>query len=283
MPIKLLRLGFTESSLLLFYYFRQQNRCDETMCNLEKSLVEWLYTTSGYYDKTIKGNYFDIVHDKNMPKIYVQYMEKILTFIQHSDFLRLCFHKNFNNADTLIHEFSQIINTHHYIDVDKNMVFNFINNKKILIVSPFSVLIKIQIENGNCKKIYNDFPDIKKVYIYTFPYTFFNNGPNNNILETCDNQFINILETEKSEYDSVLISCGAYSCLLAEKFFNIGKNVCTLGCNSTTFFGISSTRHKYFLEQDGLLNTFNSEYWITTIPEEYKPIDYKKIENGCYW
>jgi hypothetical protein len=27
----------------------------------------------------------------------------------------------------------------------------------------------------------------------------------------------------------------------------------------------------------------NYEFWITEIPEEYKPKDYIKIEYGCYW
>ena len=27
----------------------------------------------------------------------------------------------------------------------------------------------------------------------------------------------------------------------------------------------------------------NPEYWILNIPDEYKPENYMKIENGCYW
>jgi hypothetical protein len=30
-------------------------------------------------------------------------------------------------------------------------------------------------------------------------------------------------------------------------------------------------------------NFENKEYWVTTIPDEYKPPNYEKIEDGCYW
>jgi hypothetical protein len=282
MHTKLLRLGFTESTLLLIYYYRQQNKCNNSMIALEHNLIKWLYTTSGYYDKTITSEYMDACHSNIIPQVYSNYMNRLLSFIKNSDVLSLVFHKTFDNSNELIEEFSKYMNTTLFIDINKQMVYNFINSKKILIVSPFAVLIKSQIVNGNCKKIYDNFPSVESVSVYTFPYTFFNKGPDKNILETSEKHFNNILKTVKNDYDSVLISCGAYSCILAEQFYNINKNVCTVGGQMQTFFGILNSR--YAEQQKSLkLEIENLEYWITDIPEEYKPTDYKKIENGCYW
>ena len=76
----------------------------------------------------------------------------------------------------------------------------------------------------------------------------------------------------------MLISCGAYSNLYADKFFNLGKNVCTIGGELHEFFGIINKRNRNIIN----INT-KQEYWIQNIPDEYKPEGYMKIEDGCYW
>jgi hypothetical protein len=281
MPEKILRLGMTECSLLFIYWMNNyKNIAHAELTYSKNNLIKWLYTTSGYYDKIQAGNYFNVIHNTDDPDIYKRYMEIIFDFIKDSDIYNYAFH-NFTEKQE-IDEFKQIINPKQNRFISKEIVFNFIENKKILIVSPFSKLIKLQIDNGNWKNIYPNTPAIIHTYAYIFPYTFFNNGPHNNILETSEIIFNNIIETIKEDYDSVLISCGAYSCLIAKQFYDIGKNVCTIGGDMQTFFGIQNSRlKKWNKEQNKELP--NKEYWILDIPEECKPIDYMKIENGCYW
>lgn len=275
MPTKILRLGFTESSLLFIYWMNHHKNInnDNLMMKSKNDLIKWLYTTSGYYDKTQSGNYFNVVHCEEDTDIYKKYMNIILDFIKNSDICTVSLHK-FSN-ETYIEDFKKMLNPKKYQSIFKETVFDFIKNKKILIVSPFSKLMKSQIDTGNWKHIYPNAPTLVNSYIYTFPYTFFNNGPHNNILETSEYIFNNIIETIEEEYDSVLISCGAYSCLIAKQFYDIGKNVLTIGGELTKYLGIISKRVK-----EEQIN--NKEYWIN-IPEEYKPNDYIKIENGCYW
>lgn len=283
MPLKLLRLGFTESTLLLLYFYRTKTKTfDHSMINLEKSLIKWLYTTSGFYDNTVKCySYMNVEYNVITSIVYETYMNNLLNIVKNSDALQLCFHRNFNDSTNLIEKFVKTLNYKKLFTANKEEVYNFINLKKILVISPFAILIKNQIENGNCKKIYPDFPKIESILAYTYPYTFLNNGPDNNIIETCEHNINNIIETLKDEYDTVLISCGAYSCLLADKFFSFGKNVCTLGDNIQTFFGILNDRNKKNYMH--LVNDATLEYWITEIPDSYKPDCYKMIENGCYW
>ena len=56
--------------------------------------------------------------------------------------------------------------------IDKNIIFPFIRDKNVLFITSFASLYKSQIESGNCAKIHNDFPNVKKVIIYKNPYTF---------------------------------------------------------------------------------------------------------------
>ena len=50
-----------------------------------------------------------------------------------------------------------------------------------------------------------------------------------------------------------------------------------IGRSIQTIFGILSKREK------DCSNLPVNEFWITDIPEEYRPENYKAIENGCYW
>jgi hypothetical protein len=280
MPDKLLRLGLTECSLLFVYWLNNyKNVNNSELINIKRTLLNWLYTTSGYYDLTQKYTYFNVVHNKDDTHIYRQYMETIFEFIKNSDYYMFAFH-NFTLKD-LIEEFKRTIQPKHDY-MHGQIVYDFIKNKKLLVISPFSKLIKSQIDNGNYKRIYPNATPVECCFEYTYPYTFFNNGPHNNILETAEYNFNIITQTIKEEYDSVIISCGAYSCLLAKKFYDIGKNVCTLGGDLPAYFGIANKRVKNnYIKHNLEFN--NKEYWILEIPEEYRPIDYMKIEDGCYW
>jgi hypothetical protein len=274
---KILRLGFTESSLLFIYWLNNYNNINnKELIESKKNLIKWLYTTSGYYDNTIISYYMDAEHESLDPVIYIEYMEKLLNFIKNSDIFQICLHR-FEKTNKYIDTFKNLINIKSdYINY--KTVYDFIANKNILIISPFSQLIKDQIDSGHVKKINNDFPDIKNIYIYRNSYSFFNKGLHNNILETVTNIIDEITLNIVDDYESVLISCGAYSCLLAEKLYNMGKNVCVVGGDLQTYFGILNGRSR---EKNYHIN--NPEYWIVNIPEEYKPKDYMKIENGCYW
>jgi len=301
MPEKILRLGYTEATLLFIHWSTKYNGMEE-IPHIKSSCIQWLYTTSGYYDKTQQGNYFDVSHT-NDPPAYTKYMDSLLTIINNCDRIEFNIH-DINVNPTKIIEFNNYINKKDCF-ISQEIVFNFIKNKKILIISPFSHIIKYQLETGNCKKIYNNTPDVISINTYIPPYTFFNNGPHNNLLETCEDMYNdivknsneyephnNLLETcedmyndivkNSNEYESVIVSCGAYGCLLSQKLYETGKNICVVGGEIQTYFGILNGRRKTYNKKHNI-KIENERYWITNIPDKYKPLDYMKIENGCYW
>lgn len=286
MPIKILRIGFTETTLLFIYWCKINYRLK--LKDIKDTFIKWLYTTSGYYDKSIKGNYFNVIHDNDNedPEIYLKYCDKLLKILKDSDHLSIWFHRFSNENNIIVNnkniiqlkdDFKNYLNFKEFGHISKESIYKFISNKNLLIISPFSPLVKQQIDSGNCKKIYDNFPHINNVICYRYIYTFFNNGPHQNILETCEILFNDIMQTiGVGAYDSVLISCGAYSCLYAEKFYDMGKNVCTIGGGLHDYFGIMNNRNRNNIST-------GQEYWIQNIPEEYKPKGYMKIEDGCYW
>lgn len=281
MPIKILRAGMTECSLLFIYWLNNHKHIDNAGLNKSKeNLIKWLYTTSGYYDKTKQGNLFNVSHTGGDTDTYVKYMDILLDFLKQADMYAFALHTVPNQEH--IDEFKKTINPIVSTFISREIVFDFIKDKKILIVSPFAKLMKLQIDNGNLKHIYLNAPTVKNSCVYTFPYTFFNNGPHNNILETSECIFKDIVNSVEDDYESVIISCGAYSCLIAKHFYEMGKNVCTVGGDLPNFFGILNSRHRRRLFKDRK-KLANKEYWILNIPEEYKPEDYLKIEDGCYW
>ena len=280
MPEKILRFGFTEFTLLFCYWYQtfynnktimKTNNINE----LKKNMIKWFYTTSGYYDNTIISNYMNAEHKNNIdPLLFNKYFEISFNFIQNCDSFSFGIH--YNRDDEVFKEFYNNLNIK--MIHGHEIFFNKIKDKKILVISPFAKLFKLQFESGNCKKIYNNFPNVNKIYFYTNIYTFFNKGPHNNIFETVDFLIEDITKNIPDDYETVVISGGAYSILIAEKFYNLNKSVYTLGGELQSFFGVLNSRSK---SQQKILN--NIEFYITDIPEEYKPEGYMKIENGCYW
>jgi len=281
MPIKLLRLGFTECSLLFIYWLNKYKNINNNELILSKNtLIKWLYTTSGYYDNKIKSNYMDAVHENIDPELYTHYMETLLNFIKDSDNFNFCLHQYKNNIQHF-NEFKSFINPKTENHVSQEIVYDFIKDKNILIISPFSILIKNQIESGNVKVIYHTFPNVGRIYAYKNEYTFFNKGPDNNIFETAKT-IVNNIKNSSDEFDCVLISCGAYGCLVANELYDYGKNVCLIGGDLQTFFGILNGRTREYFNKNSI-KIQHEKNWITQIPDEYKPKDYMNIENGCYW
>ena len=293
MVIKITRLGFTESALLCLYWTKTHTNIGKTLIWSDKhseyknNTIKWLYTTSGYYDNSVTASYFDAKHDDDTdPLVYSTYMERVMNFIKGSDICCLCFSDFKKIENNNVEEFIRYISAKKYCNITPEITFQFMtNNKNVLIISPFADLAKEQYVSGNLEKIHGELlsPKVDNLYTYTFPYTFFNKGEHNNILEQADFTFSDILKSIDSNlYDGVLINCGAYSCIIGEKMTNIGKNICIMGGLFSSAFGILTNRRRQYLKTIGTLIT-NEEYWITKIPDKYKPQDYMKIEGGCYW
>lgn len=75
------------------------------------------------------------------------------------------------------------------------------------------------------------------------------------------------------DYDVVLIGCGAYGLPLAAEAKKNGKVAIHVGGSLQLLFGITGKRWGY---------STGNEYWVRP-GEEYRPVSYKNVEDGCYW
>jgi hypothetical protein len=285
--MKIVRLGMTESDLLFLSYVSKYGNLDnEIKKHVSKyilNMTNWLYTTSGYYDKSVKGNYFDF-DVTALNKNYSNYIKQLGLAVSN------CFEARFILHEGLITELFNIYKDdfikHYNITNYKSIygikfkdqmhyIFDLMRGKKVLVISSFSGLIQQQYDSGNVYKIYENYPLLAGVETVKFPYCFFNNGPHNNYFETLDAVYD---EIKKIDFDIALLGCGAYGHMLCHLIDGeLKKDAVYVGGNIQTMFGILSEREKIHNPPE------STEYWITEIPEEYRPPNYKMIENGCYW
>lgn len=273
-----IRLGFTESTLLFLWFLDNKNiNIDNNLyINEKKSGINWLYSTSGFYDKTISGSYFNYNFEEVIKsKTYNNYFERLFNFLKNNNNfeLQLYFH---NTNDKLLpykEEFLNIVKNNKY--PAKTDIHTFMKGKNILIINNLGSLMKKQFESGNIHKINPNFPnDVKSIQYFENGYSFINNGPDSCILETSE-KLCN--EISKFEFDAAIISSGAYSYLFSEFILNnLKKQVFVIGGDLPVFFGIKTKRATMFCPQ--LIN----EYFIE-VPPEMKPLNYEKIEGGAYW
>jgi hypothetical protein len=285
--MKIVRLGMTESGLLLLTFASKNLNLEpaikQQIGKYIMSLVNWLYTTSGYYDKTVIGTKFNFTHSAlnlNFSR-YMGHLKEAVNncketqFYFHDGFIRQLFEKYKEEFITHFNvtNFNLLNDTKFSPRIPK--IYDEIRGKKVLVISSFDKIIESQYNSGNVYKLGLGFPEISGIQTYKFPYCFLNNGPHNNYFETLDDVFKSIM---KMDFDIALLGCGSYGHMLTHMIHaNLNKEAIYIGGCITNLFGILSTR-----EREATDLTIN-EFWITHIPDEYKPDNYKAIENGCYW
>lgn len=309
----LLRFGMSESRIFFIYYmenfFKEKNLKPqlEYIIALKKSFLRWLYTATGFYDKTKNTNintkrtgwvWEDSLRNLENDSdtiIFTKYMNIMLELLSEKhEYLNLLvpqdYFPNYKNAYIWFIEKNNKDNSLK----DKYHYYETIKNNNILIISAFTELIQQQIESGNFYKIVEYlYPDeknysINKIQYLKSKYTYFNDGPDNNIFETFE-KYIQELQNYQNDYNIVLISCGAYGPLFYKYFRKQGKIPIIMGGDIQPFFGILNQRIKshnpkalslYWEYND--MNYLNP-YLIHEIDEKYKPKNYKQIEDGCFW
>lgn len=285
--MKIVRLGSTETSLLFLTFVSKNFNLDSELKSLisKKILncINWLYSTSGYYDKSVTGSHFNF-DVRAMTKNYFAFIKHLEMTVENCEATQFFVHeglvmellnvyKNEFIEKYKINNFS-ILNGTEFQDRINN-IFTLMNNKKVLVISSFDGLIKKQFKSGNLHKIYSNYPNIIKLETIKFPYCFHNNGPHENYFETLDHIFN---EIAKIDFDIAILGCGAYGHMLCHKIHSeLNKDAVYVGGSIQTLFGIISSREK----EHGKIKY--DDNWISEIPKKYKPVDYKLIENGCYW
>jgi len=280
----MLRLGMTETTLLFYYYLENILNLDINKIKLitsQHTLINWLYSTSGFYDKSINGTYFDIdVKKAKESHVYNYYFSNLLKIVKNYDKnVQLCFHKISEELNEQKQEFIKYVNCEnkgHPLTHQTSFIYNFIENKRVLIVNNLGILMKQQYENENVKKINNNFPNLLNIDYINPGYTWLNNknGTDQNFIVTL-NKICKNIENIIDNFDVLIISCGAYSAFIMDFIYNLKKKECAIfGGELCQHFGISIRRNN----PDRIVKEHH-----VFVPDELKPTDYEKIERGTYW
>lgn len=305
------RLGYTESTLLFYFYLdnihfsrlcsgesiQPPDYVKNMYINCQNDKVSWLYRTSGFYDKSVNTNNYQELINSN---IYKTYFYTLLNYIKEYNGKVL-----FNFTETIINELKDYKpDFFTYINKEDNkntprdspdygnieFIYKSIENKNIVIINNNGELMKSQYLNGNLHSIYDNVPFIKNIDVIKPNYTFFNNGPRESILESVndiysqiDKLFDNCSEQSVEDVpipEIFIISSGAYSILIAH-YIHVKYNVkvIIIGGDLPSFFGVNTERGKKFYRD---IHESKKQYFID-VPEELKPLNYKQIEDGCYW
>ena len=188
----MLRLGFSETTLLYYYYL--ENILKIHIINYKhspSSIINWLYTTSGFYDKSITGEYMKFNADQCIKsKVYNEYFKRLLNIIKNYNgniFLCIGIVVSDTFVNMYINDFKQYLNKDkldNYLSIQD--LYKKIENKNVLIINNLGILMKQQYDSGNLKKCYDFCPNIKSIEYFNPGYTFFNDGPDESILDTVD-------------------------------------------------------------------------------------------------
>lgn len=159
----------------------------------------------------------------------------------------------------------------------QNPYIKCFEEKRILVISPFSDTIKHQFQRLD--KIWDN-PQMRPKYELLTLQSYNVLGGKNEGSDV--NGWFDALNRMKDsisklDFDIALIGCGAYAFHLAAHVKRIGKKAITTCGSTQLLFGIYGNRWESFLIDNGIMN----KYW--TRPFDTKPQGYEKVENAAYW
>lgn len=143
-----------------------------------------------------------------------------------------------------------------YNFIQNNPWTTALQNKKILIISPFIDIYKEKEDNFD--KIYNKnlFPNCKFIYLKS-PIINENSGTQSfqNNLFNLTNKIKNI----KSEFDIALVNCNGYGNLLCNEIFKIGKSAINVGDALQLYLGVYD--NIFIQERKDIILAYLNKYW----------------------
>lgn len=151
-----------------------------------------------------------------------------------------------------------------------------LNNKKVLIIHPFSSTIKSQYDKRNL--LFNNKLTLPEFNLITYKniQSIGNEGPHSNWLES-----LNIMKDDISniDFDVALLGCGAYGMPLGSHIKNkLNKQAIYVGGGLQILFGIKGKRWN---NHDVVSKLYN-EHWVRPNNNEI-PAKHFSVEGGCYW
>jgi hypothetical protein len=238
--MKAQRTGLTEGSLIFNEWLKSKGlyRLDT-----EGEFINWLYSTSGFYDSEISGTNFDIdVEAVKNSIVYQRFLREFHDSLLDSDIVHLMIHGSYHlNGQEKQAEFASRfapVNTCFWKDVP--YLQSITEDKRVLVVSSIAELVE----------------EKYGVIGYTTPTTHLNTGPDKNYFETLDR----VMSELPMDFDFALISFGAYGVLMADRLVKMGKSAATIGSGIYDLYPVGEIPVKY--RPKGYEKIEGGRYWL---------------------
>lgn len=165
-------------------------------------------------------------------------------------------------------------------------VFNYIHSlpwtfalrgKRVLIISAFEETIREVLPHHD--KIFgiNLFPEC---HITTMRPPQTQGAEESRDVEVELAEFCKRLDTIQDTYDVALVSCGGYGNLVCDHIYQSGRSAVYVGGVLQMYFGILGSR--WLKDCPDIVRMYLNEYWKRPKDSE-KPLNFKAVENACYW
>ena len=151
-------------------------------------------------------------------------------------------------------------------------------NKRILLISPFQETLQEQIPIRKC--IYDNvdlFPNCEFITLKP-PQTQADQRSSEFAVEF--DKFKSNVDELLDDFDIALVSCGGYANPICSHIYSKGKSAIYVGGVLQMYFGILGNR--WLKERPDIVKLFYNQYWKRPKVSE-RPLNYNKVENGCYW
>lgn len=209
---------------------------------------------------------------------FSQFAQEYLSSLQSVDTLAVWYNKDENRVVREFCSAASLVEVRCLQPVYwRDSWFSLLNNKTLLVVSPFERTIRYQYQR--VADIWKERLDMRPLYgLETIRCPFSNyieNSPYSSWTDTLADMKAKMADTN---FDVAVIGAGAWSVPLAAHAKALGKVGIHLGGGTQLLFGIVGKR----FENNLLLMQKRNEYWIRPLPEE-TPEKSVAIEGGCYW
>ena len=246
-PLFLSRFGGSDFEIIMSERYKTANKYELLL------YIETVSNMNGYFDLEVDTDKKIINFKKyceTLENIY--FNQKIFTYCCDSTIVRI--EKAINTSDVnkfLSHLMLQKIAISNYGFIEKiypflNLFKNIAENKKILIISPFSALVEEQYKNKNNLIKNYIYPDFELI-TYSVPITY-NDTINTTHINTKNNWLEQSAfmceEITKIEFDIALISAGSYAMYLGDYIYmKMQKQSIYIGGVLNVLFNIYGKRY----------------------------------------
>lgn len=273
-PLMISRLGATELSCILNFYFINKNFFGN-VSNVIRGLPYFLKFNTSVIEKMTMWSGFFPSTEKNLTKFSemslkdVGEIDILASWMKHEHFI----YKYFKQDHTRI--FLDDLDSFRH----KNPWTQGLSGKNVLVIHPFAESIGSQYKKREF--LFKDKRVLPKFNLITLKavQTLGGQGETDfkDWFEALDSM---VREIDKIDFDIALIGAGAYGMPLAAEIKRMGKKAIHIGGSLQCLFGIKGARWEAPIYDYN--NKYYNEYWVRPLEVE-KPKTANQVEGACYW